>query len=69
MLNDHPILRWAISKGMTVGAVAKAAGCSGPHLYNIIAGRKEASLSLAKRLRDVTGGKVPMDAFLRPNSD
>jgi len=59
------MLRWAELSGMTVAAVAVAAGCSEWHLRNIFAGRREASLGLAKRLSDVSGGAVPMDAFLR----
>jgi hypothetical protein len=51
---------------MSVGAVAAAADCSEWHLRNICAGRKEASLGLAKRLSEVSGGLVPMDAFLKP---
>lgn len=50
---------------MSVGAVAEAADCSDSHLRNIFAGRKEASLGLAKKLSDLSGGVVPMDAFLR----
>lgn len=66
MSNAHLILAWAAQKGMTVADIASAAGCSPSHLRNICALRKEASLGLAKRLSDLTGGEVPMDAFLRP---
>jgi plasmid maintenance system antidote protein VapI len=62
----HPMLRWAESAGMSVQAIADAADCSEWHLRNICAGRKEASLGLAKRLSEVSGGNVPMDAFLKP---
>lgn len=51
---------------MTVPAVATSVGCSEWHIRNIFAGRKEASLGLAKRLSDLSGNEVPMDAFLRP---
>lgn len=61
------MLRWAEKKGMTVDDLAESAECSAAHLRNIFAGRKEASLGLAKRLSDLSGGKVPMDAFLKPD--
>jgi len=61
----HPLLAWADRKGMTVGEVAEAANCSEWHLRNICAGRKDASLRLAKRLSEVSNGRVPMDAFLK----
>lgn len=60
--------RWAVSNGMSVDDLADAAECSGAHLRNIFAGRKEASLGLAKRLSEISGGAVPMDAFLRPET-
>lgn len=66
MSEPHPMLRWAESNGLSVKQVADAAECSDAHLRNIFAGRKEASLGLAKRLSEVSGGAVPMDAFLRP---
>jgi transcriptional regulator with XRE-family HTH domain len=66
MSDKHPILRWAEENGRTVPDIAAAAGCSDAHLRNICAGRKEASLGLAKRLSALSGGTVPMDAFLRP---
>lgn len=50
----------------THAAATKLAGeaqCSVPHLLNIRAGRKNASLPLAKRLSDATG--LRMEAFLR----
>lgn len=62
------MLRWAEDNGMSVNALAEAAECSGAHLRNIFAGRKDASLGLAKRLTEISGGSVPMDAFLRPES-
>lgn len=65
MDEPHALVRWA--DGITdIPTIAQAAGCSEWHLRNIIAGRREASLGLAKRLSDVTHGVVPMDAFLRP---
>lgn len=54
---------------MTVRQLAEAVGISDAHLRNIFAGRKEASLGLAKRLSEVSEGTVPMDAFLRPVAD
>ena len=66
MSDSHPMLRWAGANGMTVAAIASAVGCSEWHLRNIFAGRKEASLGLAKRLSELSGNEVPMDAFLRP---
>jgi plasmid maintenance system antidote protein VapI len=68
-MSEHPMLRWAASNDMSVKQIADAADCSDAHLRNICAGRKEASLGLAKRLSEVSGGAVPMDAFLRPVAD
>lgn len=56
---------WAARAGISVGALAEIAECSDSHLRNIFAGRKEASLGLAKRLSDISGGTVPMEAFLK----
>jgi len=56
---------WARAHEMALSAVARAVECSESHLRNIFAGRKEASLGLAKKLSDLSGGSVPMDAFLR----
>jgi hypothetical protein len=67
-MSEHPMLRWAKAKEMTVSQIAGAAKCSDAHLRNIFAGRKEASLGLAKRLSAVSGGVVPMDAFLKPET-
>jgi len=69
MSDLHPLLRWAEANEMTVKQLADAADCSDAHLRNIFAGRKEASLGLAKRLSEISGGIVPMDAFLRPIED
>lgn len=63
------MVRWTEANGMTVKQLAEAAECSDAHLRNIFAGRKEASLGLAKRLSEVSGGIVPMDAFLRPQPE
>lgn len=60
------MLAWAERNGKTVPEVAAAGECSESHLRNIFAGRKEASLGLAKRLSEFSGSEVPMDAFLRP---
>lgn len=68
-MSTHPMLAWAERKGLTVPAIAAAAGCSEWHLRNIMAGRKEASLGLAKRLSDVSESEVPLDAFLRPAAE
>jgi len=66
MSDTHPLLRWGRRNGMSVDEIAAAAGCSGTHLRNIVAGRKQASLSLAIRLNTLSRGKVPVDAFLKP---
>jgi hypothetical protein len=66
MSDKHPMLDWAERNGTTILDLATAAGCSGSHLRNIFAGRKEASLSLAKRLSEASRNEIPMDAFLRP---
>jgi hypothetical protein len=34
------------------------------HIRNLLAGRKTASLKLAKRLHDLSGGVVPLHSFL-----
>lgn len=68
-MSEHPMLRWAKANEMSVSQVAEAADCSDAHLRNICAGRKEASLGLAKRLSEVSGGVVPLDAFLKPAAD
>lgn len=60
------MLRWAAKNGRSVGELAVAVDSSEWHLRNIFAGRRTASLGLAKRLSDASGGKVPMDAFLKP---
>ncbi|MES5483624.1 hypothetical protein QMZ05_12770 [Bradyrhizobium sp. INPA03-11B] len=54
---------------MTVEQLAESADCSPAHLRNIFAGRKEASLRLAHRLSELSGGVVAMDAFLKPDSE
>jgi hypothetical protein len=64
MSDTHPFLRWANDAGLSVKQLSVAADCSGAHLRNIFAGRREASLRLAKRLSELSGGAVPMDAFL-----
>lgn len=66
MSDAHPMLRWAEANGVSIRELAERADCSEAHLRNIFAGRKEASLPLAKRLSDVSGRTVPMDAFLKP---
>jgi hypothetical protein len=60
------MLRWADKSGRSVGELAEASGSSEWHLRNIFAGRRQASLGLAKRLSDISGGTVPMEAFLKP---
>ena len=65
MNDSHPMLRWAEENGKTVRELAEVAGCSDSHLRNILAGRREAKLSGAKRLSEFSGGAVPMDAFVR----
>lgn len=54
---------------MTVEQLADGADCSPAHLRNIFAGRKEASLRLAHRLSELSGGAVAMDAFLKPGKE
>ena len=60
------MLRWAKANRRSVKELAEAADCSDAHLRNIFAGRREASLGLANRLSDISGGAVRMDAFLMP---
>jgi hypothetical protein len=59
------MLRWIERNGKTIPDVAKSADCSEWHLRNLLARRKDASLALAKRLSELSGSEVPMDAFLR----
>ena len=66
MSREHPIAIWAKANEMPLKALANAAGCSEAHLRNLIAGRKDASLRLARRLTELSGGKVPMDSFIKP---
>jgi hypothetical protein len=60
------MILWIEANGVTVDGLASKANCSAAHLRNIFAGRKDASLGLAKRLNEISGNAVPMDAFLRP---
>lgn len=69
MSDSHPMLRWAAENGKTVKELAAAAGCSDSHMRNIFAGRKEASLRMAARLSEFSGGAVPMAAFLRSEEE
>ena len=69
MSEPHPLLRWAEANEMSVGQLAEAVPCSDAHLRNIFAGRRGVSLRLAMRLSEVTGGAVPMEAFLKPVPD
>lgn len=68
MAATHPLATWAVtaSKPRTIAFIAGSAGCSESHLRNIIAGRKEPSLGLAKKLSTLTDGVVPIEAFLLP---
>lgn len=66
MSESHPMLEWADRNGMTVAAMRDAIGVSDSYLRNILAGRREPSLRIAKRLSTLSGGQVPLDAFLRP---
>jgi plasmid maintenance system antidote protein VapI len=63
-MKQHIMLRWMQVHGKTVDDIAVLAECTPSHIRNLLAGRKDASLSLAKRLSDISGGVVPMDAFL-----
>lgn len=64
IMEQHILRRWLEVHGMTVEELAEAAGCTPPAIRNLMAGRRNASLSLAKRLSELSGGVVPMDAFL-----
>lgn len=67
MGTTHQLARWAKREKKTIAWIAGEARCTEPHLRNILAGRKSASLRLAQSLSKVTRGAVPMDAFLRPS--
>ena len=56
--------RWMEVHSKTVDEVAAAAGCTPSHVRNLLAGRRDASLSLAKKLSDFSGGVVPIESFL-----
>jgi len=43
---------------------ARSIKCSESHLSLIVAGKREPSLALAKRISDRTGGSVPLDALV-----
>lgn len=62
----HLMTRWMQLNGWSFKRLAAAADCSEWHLRNIFSGRKQPSLPLAKKLSELSGGVVPMDAFLRP---
>ena len=61
---DHIMIRWMEIHNKTVDDLAEVAGCTPSHIRNLLAGRKNASLSLAKRLHTYTDRIVPVDAFL-----
>ena len=67
-MKQHIMLRWMEVHNKTVDEVAEAAGCTPSYLRNLLAGRRTASLGLAKRFTELSGGIVPMDAFLVSNS-
>lgn len=58
----HPLQKWC-DTGWAIEDLANAVGCSGSHVRNIIARRKQPSLGLAKRLSDQTG--LAMEVFLK----
>lgn len=45
--------------------LARELGCSESHLSDVINGKKEPSLKFAARLSAITGGVVPIEAFLK----
>ena len=47
---------------------ASLLGISQPHLSNILKGRKSPSIQLAKRINDVTNGKVSLDDLFNPEA-
>lgn len=64
MSDSHPMISWADRNGMTVATICAAVGVSDSYLRNILAGRREPSLRVAKRLSALSKGEVPLDAFL-----
>jgi hypothetical protein len=66
MAKRHP-LKPFIKTNADAATLAERAQCSVSHLLNIGAGRKTASLPLAKRLSEATG--LPMDTFMRPEME
>lgn len=61
-MDAHPLEPFVKTTAEATKLAGKA-DCSVTHLLNIRAGRKNASLPLAKRLSDATG--LRMEAFLR----
>ncbi len=59
---NHPLQVWIDTNDGSLGQLATDVNCSVPHLRNIIAGRRGASIAQAKRLHEVTG--LPMDTFI-----
>jgi hypothetical protein len=65
-MEQHIMLRWMEIHNKSVDDVASQVRCTAPFVRNMLARRRQPSLPLAKRLSDMTGGVVPMDAFLMP---
>lgn len=51
------------SSGVDRATFAEQAGISVAHLSRIISGERKPSLEVARRIRDVTDGAVPVSAF------
>ena len=63
-MKKHPLERWMEVYGKSVNDLAAEVNVTPSHIRNLLAGRKTASLKLAKRLHDLSGGVVPLHSFL-----
>ena len=48
-------------RGLTLEAFAASIGVDVSHLHNIKSGRRTASMAVAARIRDASGGRVSLD--------
>jgi DNA-binding XRE family transcriptional regulator len=55
---DDPVLVWREHRGMSRGALAKAAGISAPYLSQIETGKRPGTIQVMKNLAKVLGADV-----------
>jgi antitoxin component HigA of HigAB toxin-antitoxin module len=61
----HPLAVWLEKQGLKQTELAEKIGCSEPHLSLILSRTRRASLPLAKKFSDFTGGKVKLEDFVQ----